>query len=75
MTNYGVEMIDVSSSPVAKIGYDDNNQILYVRFTNNTLYIYKGVSVGEFKGLQNATSIGTYLHRNIKSLYPYERIE
>ena len=75
MNNYGVEMIDVSSSHVAKIGYDDNNQILYVRFTNNTLYIYKGVSVGEFKGLQNATSIGTYLHRNIKSLYPYERIE
>jgi hypothetical protein len=42
---------------------------------NNTLYIYKGVPVGEFEGLKSAASVGSYLHRNIKNLYPYERIE
>jgi len=73
--DYGVEMIDVISSNVAAIGYDNNNQILYVRFTNNTLYIYKGVPIGEFDGLRNAPSIGSYLHRNIKNLFPYERIK
>jgi hypothetical protein len=76
MTNsYGVDMINVSSSNVAAIGYDESNQILYVQFLNNTLYIYKGVPAGEFNGLKNAPSIGSYLHRNIKNLYAYERIE
>jgi hypothetical protein len=75
MNDYGVEMIDVSSSNVAAIGYDKTNQILHVRFTNDTVYIYKGVPRGEFNGLLNAPSIGSYLHRNIKNLYPYERIK
>ena len=75
MNNYGIDMIDVTSSNVGAIGYDETSQILYVRFTNNTLYIYKGVPVGEFDGLRSAPSIGSYLHRNIKNLFPYERIE
>jgi hypothetical protein len=73
--NYGVEMIGVSSSNVGAVGYDKVNQILYVRFLDNSLYIYKGVPIGEFEGLQSASSVGSYLHRNIKNLYPYERIE
>lgn len=75
MNNYGVDMIAVSSSNVASIGYDDACQILYVRFLNGSLYIYKGVPIMEFQGLLNATSVGGYLHSNIKFQYPYERIE
>lgn len=72
---YGVEMIPVSSSNVGEIGYDEVDQILYVRFHNNALYVYKGVPIGEYEGLKVASSVGSYLHRNIKNLYPYERIE
>jgi hypothetical protein len=75
MNDFDVEMIAVSSSNVESIGYDETNQLLYVRFTNNTAYVYKGVPVGEFDGLLNAPSIGSYLHRNIKNLFPYERVE
>jgi hypothetical protein len=75
MSDYGVNMVPVSSSNVDSIGYDENQQILYVRFLNGSLYIYKGVSTYEFDGLLNAPSVGSYLHRNIKNLYPYERIE
>lgn len=75
MNKYGVEMIPVSSSNVAAIGYDERNQYLYVAFLNNSLYIYKGVPIGEFEGLKMAPSVGSYLHRNIKNLYPYERLE
>ena len=74
MSNNNVEMIRVSSSNVDAIGYDEDNQTLYVSFLNNTTYIYKGVPSGEFEGLRNASSIGSYLHRNIKNLFPYERI-
>lgn len=72
---YGVEMIPVVSSNVQAIGYDDANQYLYVSFLNNTLYRYHGVNIGEFEGLRIAPSVGSYLHRNIKGLYTYERLE
>ena len=75
MGNYSVNMIQVSSSNVESIGYDESQQILYVRFLSGGLYIYKGVNSYEFEGLLNAPSVGSYLHRNIKNVYPYERIE
>jgi hypothetical protein len=75
MNNYDVEMIPVASSNVDSIGYDENFQTLYIRFLNGSTYIYKGVPIMEFEGLKNASSVGSYLHRNIKNLYPYERIE
>lgn len=69
------EMIPVSSSNIAELGYDKTNQVVYVRFLNGTLYIYKGVPLYEYENLLNAPSIGSYLHRNYKNVYPYERIE
>jgi len=69
------QMQPVSSSNVAELGYDGAAQIVYVRFLNGTLYIYKGVPQSEYDGLLNAPSIGSYLHRNYKNVYPYERIE
>lgn len=75
VNNYGVEMINVSSSNVQSIGYDESSTTLYILFSNNTMYTYKGVPIVEFEALKNAPSIGSYLHRNIKSMYPYERIE
>lgn len=70
-----VEMILVSSSNVESVGYDEDNQTAYVRFLNGTLYCYKGVPKHEFEGLINAPSVGSYLHRNFKNIFPYERIE
>lgn len=39
MNDYGIEMVQVSSSNVESIGYDEQQQILYVRFLNGSLYI------------------------------------
>jgi hypothetical protein len=69
------EMIPVSSSNVESVGYEDATETVYVRFLNGSLYIYKGVSRFEFENLRDAPSIGSYLHRNYKNVYPYERIE
>ena len=69
------QMIDVNSSNVAQIGYDENEQTVYIRYNNGTLYIYKEVPQHEFDGLKNAPSVGSYLHRNFKNIYVYERIE
>ncbi|GBU25375.1 hypothetical protein R83H12_02018 [Fibrobacteria bacterium R8-3-H12] len=74
MNNYGVEMIKVSSSNVREIGYDEVNKTLYVKFLSNSLYVYNGVPIDKFDGLKNASSVGSYLHRNIKDRYSYKRI-
>lgn len=73
--NNNIKMIKVDSSNVDEVGYDEAEQVLYVRFLTGALYIYKGVSVYEFEGLCSASSVGSYLHRNIRNNYPYERIE
>lgn len=67
-------MIPVSSSNIESIGYDEQNEQVYVRFLNGRLYVYKGVPLHEFENLRDAPSLGSYLHRNYKNVYPYERI-
>ena len=69
------DMIDVSSSNVQSVGYDEDTEIVYVRFLSGALYIYKGVNRVEFENLRDAPSVGSYLHRNYKNVYPYEKIE
>ncbi len=68
------EMIPVSSSNIESIGYDEQNQQVFIRFLNGSLYVYKGVPLHEFENLRDAPSLGSYLHRNYKNVYPYERI-
>lgn len=76
MNEYGVEMMSVGSSNIQAIGYDEPNQVLYVRFNSNSLYCYHGVPVEEFNGFQYAASKGSYFHENIKSgLYQFQRLE
>ena len=69
------EMKSVASSNVGSIGYNEDTQELYVRFLNNSLYVYKNVPKIEFEGLENAPSIGSYIHRNLRNVYAYERVE
>ncbi|MCB0743720.1 MAG: KTSC domain-containing protein [Ignavibacteriae bacterium] len=69
------EMLPVSSSNIESIGYDEQNQEVYVRFLKGGVYVYKGVPAHEFQNLLEAPSLGSYLHRNYKNIYPYERIE
>ena len=66
------EMHPVSSSNIAAVGYDVENQWVYVQFLNSSLYAYKGVAQHEFENLRTAASVGSYLNRNFKNVYPYE---
>lgn len=67
------EMQAVSSSNIARVGYDANSQMVYVEFLNGAIYAYKGVPEHEFENLRTAPSVGSYLNRNYKNIYPYER--
>ncbi len=67
------EMQPVSSSNIAAVGYDAENQTVHVQFLNGSTYAYKGVPEHEFENLRTAPSVGSYLNRNFKNVYPYER--
>jgi hypothetical protein len=67
------ELQPVISSNVAAVGYDASNKIVYVKFLNGSIYAYKGVLQHEFENLLSAPSVGSYLNRNFKNVYPYER--
>ena len=69
------EMIPVSSSNIESIGYDESNEQVYVRFINGSLYVYTSVPIHEFESLLDAPSLGSYLHRSYKNVFPYERVE
>ncbi|MEJ0086681.1 MAG: KTSC domain-containing protein [Pseudomonadota bacterium] len=66
-------MHQVASSNIESVGYDSDNQTVYVRFLNGSTYLYKGVPEHEFKNLRSAGSVGSYLNRYFKNVYPYER--
>lgn len=68
------EMQPVNSSNVASIGYDVGDQTVYVQFLNGSTYAYKGVQEHEYENLRTAPSVGSYLNRNFKNFYPYERV-
>lgn len=68
------EMRPVSSSNIAAVGYDADSQSVYVQFLNGSTYVYKGVSEHEFENLRTAHSVGSYLNRSYKNVYPYERV-
>jgi hypothetical protein len=67
------DMRPVNSSNVTAVGYDAESQTVYVQFLNGSTYAYKGVPEHEFENLLTAPSVGSYLNRNFKNVYPYER--
>ncbi|USZ69343.1 KTSC domain-containing protein [Halorussus salilacus] len=63
----------VVSSNLESVGYDADSQVLEIEFGNG-VYQYFGVPESVYRGLMNAASHGKYHHRNIRDVYPYERI-
>jgi KTSC domain len=68
------EWQSVSSSNVGAVRYLQNGQEVQVQFLDGSVYAYRGVPEHEFDNLRTASSVGSYLNRNYKNVYPYERI-
>ena len=75
-----VPMIPVESSNVESFGYDDANQVLYVRFmakgnSPSTLYWYSGVEPDIYQAFFNAPSKGQFVWRYLRNRYEYGKME
>jgi hypothetical protein len=69
-----IEMIPVSSSQIAAVGYDANTQELRVAFVKGGLYSYDDVPAEVFENLKQAASVGSYFHDAVKGAYNYNRL-
>lgn len=69
-----VSFYDVVSSNVSGIGYDSDEQRLYVRFNKGDLYYYDGVTYDVYEQMLAAESKGRFVHTDLKGRYPYGKI-
>jgi len=61
----------VSSSHVASVGYDPNTLTLEVEFNDGSVYQYFDVPETVYQELLRASSVGTFMHANIRDNYRY----
>lgn len=63
------------SSNVSGATYDAEKRALTVHYKSGGSYIYHGVDPKHWHGLQQADSIGGYLHQHVKHAHKAERVE
>lgn len=67
--------LDVTSSNISFIGYDDSKKELYIGFVNKGLYKYFDFDQSTWETFKNSESKGTYFHREIKTAgYEYKKV-
>jgi len=67
-------MIEIRSSDLSAIDFDDWSNTLTIAFHSGGVYEYYNVPRSEYDGLLNASSHGRYFHAYIKDQDPYRRI-
>lgn len=67
------DMTYVESSNLEQIGYDRDKSELHVIFKDGSLYVYSDVPVQIYEGLLVAPSKGSYLNREVKGVYHYDK--
>jgi hypothetical protein len=68
-----VDMNYVDSSNIEAIGYNSDEQELYVQFLSGATYVYHGVPEHVYAEIMDAPSKGSYLNRVIKGVYEYAK--
>jgi KTSC domain len=71
----GMTWLPLSSKMLASVTYDQDCQILYLRFRKTgDVYRYFGVPAAEYKAFLDAESRGRFFLAKIRDCYPYERL-
>lgn len=69
-----MKIIDVKSSMIAALAYDESIQTLRVKFNSGDLYEYYEVEPETFRELLEADSKGQYMRACIIDCYEYAKI-
>jgi len=68
-----MDHINVDSSIIRSVGYDETSQALEITFREKT-YRYTGVPRATYEALAAAPSVGKYFHAHIKGRYSYTEV-
>lgn len=73
-----IQMTDVQSSNIRRIGYDEGNETLYVTFNNGATYRYKCVPKGLYNDLialhKQQRSVGESFMAQVNGKFEYEKV-
>jgi len=64
----------VKSSNIDSIGYNPEEEQLFIKFKDGSLYVYKNVSEEVWKNFQKAESKGKFVYYELKDIYDYEKL-
>jgi hypothetical protein len=68
------DMQPVQSSNVARIGYEEDAEEVYVEFYNSGTYVYSGVPPIVFEDFERAPSKGKFVNEVLKPRYACHRL-
>ena len=66
---FDIPLIEVQSSVILAVGYEQISQTLRVIFNSGSEYRYTGVPIQVYRNLCNAESIGREFNRTIRNRY------
>ena len=69
-----MKRIQVTSSNIASIGFDEESSTLEIEFLDGAVYQYFGVPLTAYDGLIYAGSKGKYFAQHIKGYYRYVKL-
>lgn len=64
----------LNSSHLASVGYDENQRMLEIEFTDGQVYAYADVPPEVYQALSNDWSPGTFFKNQIRNKYRFERV-
>ena len=67
-------MINMPSSVVAEMIYDDETEILRIIFVSGMAYDYKKVPLEVYEAMKASGSKGTFFNQNIKGKYDFDKV-
>jgi hypothetical protein len=75
-----VEMQQVKSSQISHVGYDEPARELHVRFNSGGTYVYSDVAPQThfdfmLEGRREGGSMGSFLHKRVKGVHEYRKME
>jgi len=69
-----MERMNVKSSNVASVGYNETQKIMEIEFHSGGIYQYLNVEKTTYLELMKASSKGKYFHNHILNKYPTKKI-
>lgn len=68
-----LDWVDVESSNIKRIAYDELNENLYVKYNQGTEYRYLKVPKNIYEDFKNAPSKGSFMNSMIKNKYEFQK--